>query len=721
MSDDPLLGQDCSGWTLERKIGQGGMGSVYLARRPGDDTPVVVKFLAAEQAQNPTWRGRFLREARVMEQVKHPNIVGVHAVVDDEAPYIVMEFVDGGALDEQLAAQGAFAPAEAARLARDIALGLAHAHKSNVIHRDIKPANVLLTRDGVVKILDFGLAKTVAADDGLTMAGQVLGTPHYMAPEQWGDHHVDARADVFALGATLYQLVTGSLPFPGSVPEEISNLAKDAAFAWPRELVADLPEDLEMVIVRALIPDRQYRYPDAQALADDLQRVVDGAPVEVPCLVDGHGFRHLLMPWGEFVVGSDDACGVLLQDASVAPQHAHFTRTPIGWLVRDLGAPGGTWVGSMKIAADVLLKDGDELRFGEVACTFRDGGQGARLETGPAAARPRLRVPAYLFEALLRLSDRRCVLALIEDLDRRPNAAKVEAARAALAPLFGDETAAAAAAAMEKAQRRAAARLPGTLFSMTHENLGDDLAAWLAFWEQSHSHFPDQAVPSVPVGDAALRVVKGEPEVRDVILPAAGEAFTIGRDEGCAVVVANRSVSRVHATVQRLHRRLIIRDGASRFGTLLGGERVIVALLETGDTITIGKAELVFGGAPPAVVLPSDDPEEDMVWVDPEVYLALEGLKHPSTALAATRLIALARDPGFIAESVAPLFAEADRARAADALTKVLERRAGEAAKVLAAVLGPDPGDRWQAAYEARCDELPTQVVPLSWLGGPGG
>ena len=717
MTDDPLVGRDCSGWVLERKIGQGGMGSVYLARRPGDGARVVVKFLAEEQAQNPTWRGRFLREARVMEQVQHENIVGVHAVVEADVPYIVMEFVDGSGLDDLLLKRGALPHPDAVRIVRDIARGLAHAHKSNVIHRDIKPANVLLTREGVVKVLDFGLAKSVTTDDGLSMAGQVLGTPHYMAPEQWGDHQVDARADVFALGATLYQLLTNTLPFQGTTPQQISNRAKKGDFTRPRALVPALPEDLELVVLRALVPDRTFRYQSAQVLAEDLQRLLDGRPVEVTCLLGPDGARHALLLETERVVGSGAEAHVVLAGPSIAPRHATLSRSALGWVVRDLGSPQGTFVGGVRTTKDVLLKEGDEVRFGDVTCRFKDGGLAAQLHAG-AAVTASVAVPSYLFDALLRLADRRCVLALIEDLDRRPHQLKLEATRAELTPWYGEETAEAVAAALEKAQRRALSRIPPTLFSITHENLGEDIAAWLAWWEQVQANYPPQAVASLPVGDAALRITKGEPQVRDVLLPADVQTFTIGRDASCAVVVGERSVSRLHATLHRLHRRLMIRDGGSRLGTFLNGERVHSALLDSGDTIGVGKAELVFGGAPPVAALPSDDPQDGTVWVDPEVYLALESLRHPATVLASLRLIELAGDQELIAGAVGSLFTgEAEQARCAEALGKVLDKRAAEAQKLLGAVLGPDPGDRWAAAWEARSGELPTQAIPLGWFG----
>src|SRR5262249_31548449 len=165
------------------------------------------------------------------------------------------------------------------------------------VHRDIKPANVLLTGAGEVKILDFGLAKNVQADEGLTMAGQALGTPHYMAPEQWGEHQVDARCDVYSLGVTLYQLATRKLPFEAHPQATLLRKINEGLFAAPRAVVASIPEDLELVIFRMMSVDRRYRYPSAEECSRDLDRVLSGAPVEVPRLIQKEtGKRWPLLP-----------------------------------------------------------------------------------------------------------------------------------------------------------------------------------------------------------------------------------------------------------------------------------------------------------------------------------------------------------------------------------------------------------------------------------------
>src|SRR5581483_12395277 len=153
---------------------------------------------------------------------------------------------------------------EGARIARDIAHGLAEAHKNGIIHRDVKPANVLLTRAGEVKILDFGLAKEVQSEDGLSMPGQILGTPSFMAPEQWGHHKVDARCDVFSLGVTLYNLLTKKLPFPAESTQEIAKLIAKNDYISPRGHDPKIPEDLELAIFQMMAIDHRFRYASAE-------------------------------------------------------------------------------------------------------------------------------------------------------------------------------------------------------------------------------------------------------------------------------------------------------------------------------------------------------------------------------------------------------------------------------------------------------------------------
>ncbi len=208
-------------YEVERELAEGGMGVVYLARQPCLDRPVVLKRMRKELAGDPEAEQRFLREARTAAAIHHPNVVGVYDSFSWRGePYIVCEYVDGLDAASALTKAGPFPPRIAALVALEIARGLEELHGHALVHRDLKPDNVLLGRKGEVKIADFGIAHDPKAPS-LTRTGVSLGTPAYMSPEQLRGERVDARSDLFALGAVLYELLAGTTPFaqPDS-PEE---------------------------------------------------------------------------------------------------------------------------------------------------------------------------------------------------------------------------------------------------------------------------------------------------------------------------------------------------------------------------------------------------------------------------------------------------------------------------------------------------------------------
>jgi serine/threonine protein kinase len=722
---DPLVGQVFSACRIEKKLGQGGMGSVYLAVREADKKRVVVKFLAAEQAMNKTWRGRFEREASVVGRIRHPAITETYGIdIASSRPHIVMEFVDGEPLDEGLQRRGQFPPLEAARIARDMARGLAAAHDQGVVHRDIKPANVLLSRAGEVKVLDFGLAKSVAVDDGLSLPRQVIGTPHYMAPEQWGDHQVDARCDVFSLGATLYHLVTGVLPFPGHNAQAIQRLVLEGQSERPRALAPQIPEDLELVILRALEVERRFRYGSAALVADELDRVLAGQPVDVPRLVASTGQRHPLLPCRQpITLGRDPTATIQVTDPSVSRQHAAIERGKTGFVLKDLGSSYGTWVGDMRVR-EVVLKDGDPVRLGKVAFTFHDGGMGQLFGTSTkrlTAERMRVTtVPEPLLRALVDEGDKRVVVALLEELAPDAVALKVAAARATLNDLLDGDDVEAASTRLESRLKRLRSQAPMRLFTITHENLGDDVEGWLAWWDGARERFPGQIAPRQPKPRARLEVLKGEPAPRTVPLDEL-QVIAIGRDEKAQVLLDNRSVSRHHATILRFHGRHVLRDEGSRFGTLVNGQRVRLAFLGPGDLVVMGKVEMRFE-LDGTIVSSSYRIDEHITPVDDETFYALDELNSPAVVEASVRFLEEEAQTGaWFGREAGRVHDDAEKVgKLHQRVMRGWQRRAARAAEVLPVALGqrldpPTPAG-WRALLESRREQLPPQVVPLGWF-----
>lgn len=722
---DPVVGLTFSNCEVFRKLGQGGMGSVYLAKMLENDSTVVIKFLAPEQAQNPTWRGRFLREAHVLQRIAHPNIVGIFSVDgESDQPHIVMEWVDGDPLDAALEQRELFPAMDVARIGRDICEALGHAHTGGVIHRDIKPANIMLTRDGRAKVLDFGLAKNVAVDDGLSLPGQILGTPHYMAPEQWGDHMVDARCDVFSVGATLYHLVTGSVPFSGKNPQTISRKVLSGEMVPPSDLAPDMPEDLELVIYRMLAVNRRYRYPTAKQAAEDLQRVLDGKEIDVPRLVrvmPGGQQRLPLLPGTSFSIGREDGCDLVIQDRSVSRQHARLERGKTGFVLQDLGSTYGTYVGGMRIR-NVVLKDKDQIKLGKIQLVFKDGGLASTLTTRRHAP-DRLQVralPRPFVQILTEDADKRVVVSLLEDLPQDTWDKRVANARVALTTLYGPELASEVLTKVVKKHRRQRIRVSQYLFTITHENLADDIEAWLAWWDHSRNLYPAQIGPQHAQIPSSLEVRQGEPEPRVIPLPHESKVLSVGRDDGSKVKLLSRSVSRLHATLLRFHTRWAIRDEGSRFGTLLNGAQVRLAFLRDGDVLNLGKVEAVFRSDAPDPGATSANVDL-LSTLDPETFFALVDKTHPGTVSGLISFMHAVADPSWIqgeAEGLHPR----DPAKSKNFREKVLktyQRYADKAKTKLPELLGVDHGDdanAWWAAFEAKRSQLPAQVFPQGWF-----
>ena len=274
---------DVPGYRILKALGRGSMGAVYQAEQIALKRIVALKVLLPA-VDSPTSLARFRTEAEAVARLQHPNIVQIFEVGEwHDRHFFSMEYVDGRSLAERLAHEDLPPPREAAALIRTLAASLHYAHEQGIVHRDVKPANILLTRDGVPKLTDFGLAKRVHVESDETAVGQIVGTPSYMAPEQAQGQAKEAgpAADVYALGAVLYELLTGRPPFKGSSALEtvlqVASMERDVV--RPTRLQPAIPRDLETICLTCLEKDPRRRYGSAAALADELTRFLEGRPI----------------------------------------------------------------------------------------------------------------------------------------------------------------------------------------------------------------------------------------------------------------------------------------------------------------------------------------------------------------------------------------------------------------------------------------------------------
>ena len=259
-------------YEILQELGHGAMGIVYKAQDPKIGRIVAIKTLSAagQGDELEHYRARFLVEAKSAGRLNHPNIVTVHDVTDDEfgRPCLVLEFVEGTTLD-RLVIEEPMTIARLLELLAQTARALAYAHANGIIHRDVKPANIMVTKTGVAKLSDFGIAKLEGTS--MTIAGQVMGTPAFMSPEQCTGSALDHRSDIFSFGAVLYTLCVGEKPFPGDSFTTVAYKVVHAEPAPARTLNPTLPEQLDAILGRCLAKDPAHRYASADVLAADLE------------------------------------------------------------------------------------------------------------------------------------------------------------------------------------------------------------------------------------------------------------------------------------------------------------------------------------------------------------------------------------------------------------------------------------------------------------------
>ncbi|MDQ7778590.1 MAG: protein kinase [Planctomycetota bacterium] len=289
---DQLIGKTVGKCRILKLLGRGGMGAVYLGKHLTLNKPVAVKILPpTSDDPQQTLVKRFVREAQQAAKLEHTNVVQVYDVgLQSGIYYIVMQYIAGQTVEDIVHKRGRLPVAEALPLAHQAALGLAAAHEHKIIHRDIKPSNLLVDTSGRLKVADFGLSREVHSDSSLSQTGQILGTPKFMSPEQArGEREVDARADIYSLGATLFYMVTGRAVFEGETP--ISVVIKHVTDPPPllSSVLPGVPAELEAILRRMLAKSPAERYSDCYALAADLAALMAKMGVAVDMSSAGHG------------------------------------------------------------------------------------------------------------------------------------------------------------------------------------------------------------------------------------------------------------------------------------------------------------------------------------------------------------------------------------------------------------------------------------------------
>lgn len=406
-----LINNTLGGYNLVQELGKGGMATVYKAYQPTLERWVAVKVLEpAYISDDSEVLARFRREARAVAALRHPNILTVIDYGEEEGlAYIVMEYVEGGTLKDRLRGEP-FDWQRTLSLSVPVGRALAYAHEQGIVHRDVKPANILLPSEDWPLLADFGLVKLQQARRALTQAGVILGTPDYTSPEQALGESIDHRADIYALGVVLFEMVTGQLPFKADRAFDMLLAHINEPPPSPRSLVANVPEAVEKVILKALAKSPDERYLHMSDMVNSLEAAWDtvhvptrGTPLQpdetlhqatvqidsIQSFLKGPRFvvaatgSLLVIPQKDQVsIGRADPRSNVNPDidlavygggsAGVSRQHARLVRQDDGWIIEDLSSTNGTFVNDQPVlpSRPTPLKDGDKVRCGQLLLIF---------------------------------------------------------------------------------------------------------------------------------------------------------------------------------------------------------------------------------------------------------------------------------------------------------------------------------------------------------------
>jgi serine/threonine-protein kinase len=271
--------QRISGYRIIRKLGAGAMATVFLAQQESLDRPVAIKVLPTKFSDNEEFIDRFYKEGRAAAKLNHPNIVQAYDVgCSGDHHYFVMEYVDGETVFDRVEKEKQLSEKEATKILRQVALALQHAHDAGFIHRDVKPKNIMITPKGEVKLADLGLARALSdLETAEAEAGRAYGTPYYISPEQIrGKIDITPAADIYSLGATIYHLVTGQVPFPGKNPSDVMHRHLKQPLVPPDHLNASLSAGFSQIIEMMMVKDVHQRYQNATDLLNDIDAVTAG-------------------------------------------------------------------------------------------------------------------------------------------------------------------------------------------------------------------------------------------------------------------------------------------------------------------------------------------------------------------------------------------------------------------------------------------------------------